>query len=244
MSARFSALALRRACTFQHLCLLVEASVSNRLLASFIVILRNSRGRHVRHALLAAGLALVGPTTAQTCASPGTWPSPDPPDSSPTMDVDTCLGDPPVPLCAFGYFSSGPAAAVLLHYNPACMQHLGQLHVSAYESDITPIMFLSNQPGDCGGQAGSCVDTGGPAAPISFDGLPAGDYQIIVASSDFDQSGACGWVRLAFDGHIDTEGACSGEDIIFRYGFDGKVINRPALPAGLALADALRRATR
>ena len=210
--------------------------MSNRPLACLIAIPRN--------ALLVAGLALAGPVAAQTCAAPTVWPSPDPPGSSPTTDVNTCLGDPPAPLCAIDYFTSGPAATVLLHYDPACMQHLGQLHVSAQESDFTPVMFLSDQPGDCGGQADSCVATGDPGSPISFDGRPAGDYQIIVGSSDTDQPGACGWVRLAFDGTIDPEGACSGEDVIFRDGFDGVVINRPAPPAGLSLADALRRATR
>jgi len=143
-----------------------------------------------------------------------------------------------------GYDSSGPAATVLFHYDPVCMKHIGDLHVSTSESDITPIVFLSNQPGDCGGQAGSCVDGGGPASPISFDGRPAGDYQLIVTSSEFDQPGACGLVRLAFEGYLDVEGPCSGEDIIFRDDFDIPFIDRSAPPAGLSLSDTFGRMTR
>ena len=194
--------------------------------------------------LLLGCLALAGTGQAQTCAAPTNFPSPDPPESIPVLDVNTCLGDPPVILCGGAYLSSGPAATVRFHYDPTCMQHLGRLQVQSYTSAMHPVMFLSDQPGDCDGKAGSCVDSGDNVSPISFDGRAAGEYQIIVASPDSDPPDTCGWVRLAFEGYIDTTGVCSGEDIIFRGDFDAPVIGRPAAPAAPSLVDALERATR
>jgi hypothetical protein len=161
----------------------------------------------VRHAAVAATLcamfAASAPAAAQMCVTPV------PLTSKPLVDT-TCGGEQVSAfLCAESTANPGPNYVIeFVLNNPA-----GHLMISGTPS-FTPRMYLSSANESC--TSATCVGVGEPGVPMSFDGLPAGAYRLIIAAQPDDPPNTCGTFMLVGDDAF----YAGGSDIIFANGFD------------------------
>jgi hypothetical protein len=122
----------------------------------------------------------------------------------------TCGGEQVSPsLCGGSADNPGPNYVIqFVLTSPA-----GHLMISSPDS-FMPRMYLSSGDESC--TSASCLAFGDPFSPISFDGLPAGSYRLIIAAQPDDPADTCGHFSLVGDDAF----YAGGSDIIFANGFD------------------------
>jgi hypothetical protein len=154
--------------------------------------------------ILLAGLCAGAPTTAQTCAAPGTLPfTPGP------VTGSTCGGEQLGNLCGGTVQNPGPNYVLqfVLH-NPS-----GHLLITG-TAPFTPVMYLARGTDSC--EDAVCTAAGDAFAPMSLDGLPPGSYRLIVAAQSDAPPDTCGVFSV-----IGDEAFYAGEaDVIFEDGFN------------------------
>ena len=166
-----------------------------------------------RLSLILFALAASGISIAQTCEAPALWLNPILPLAGTTCG-DEQIAD---PLCG-GVPNPGPNHVVRIFLGG---QQAATLGISGGESGFDPVLYLSDAALGCarlrsaalGCDAATCIASGIPGQRIDLTGLPAGEYQLVVAAAANDAANACGAFSLDLLGDLN-------QDIIFRSGFE------------------------
>ncbi len=142
-------------------------------------------------ALAAFALSPAGSATAQSCAAPLVL-------AANTLHVlDTCDGDPGVPLACGGLFLTGPAAIVDLDVPyPA-----GRIVVQQHDVHYEPVVFLFRADLPCAGNAPCpAADWVGPGHPgvIDLATVDSGHYRLAIATDLPPPWHACGHVLVTW----------------------------------------------
>lgn len=156
-----------------------------------------------RLSLMLFALAASGISIAQTCEAPALWLNPILPLAGTTCG-DEQIAD---SLCG-GVPNPGPNHVVRIFLGG---QQAATLGISGGESGFDPVLYLSDAVLGC--DAATCIASGIPGQRIDLTGLPAGEYQLVVAAAANDAANACGAFSLDLLGDL-------SQDIIFRSGFE------------------------
>lgn len=166
---------------------------------------RDRAARAMSAALLAVLLAYLGagPTAAQTCEAPQTLRTNPQPST-------TCSGDLSIESVCNGEIAiHGPVGIWQLRIGTGATAIIELLTIDPI---FSPVGYLVAASGSCG--EGGCHGHVDPLTPLNLSDVPPGDYQLIVAASEWDAPGACGTYSLSLSGDL------GDLDRVFADGFD------------------------